>query len=44
MKCPLCAQESSFGEAVDGSRNFCLEKRCDGKYQLKRNHGYYYQC
>ena len=44
IKCPLCAQESSFTEAANGKRDFCLEECCDGKYQLKRHHKYYYQC
>ena len=43
MKCPLCAQESSIEEVV-GAGKFCLEKQHDGKYQLKRDHAYYYQC
>ena len=44
IKCPLCAQESSFTEAANGKRDFCLEECCDGKYQLKRHHKNYYQC
>ena len=43
VKCPLCAQASSFEESI-GDGKLCLEKQHDGKYQLKRNHGYYYQC
>ena len=44
VKCPLCIQQSSLGEAVDAVSNFCLEQKSDGKYQLKRDHRYYYQC
>lgn len=44
VKCPLGAQESSFAEAAREDRNFCLQEYCDGKYKLKRQHDYYYQC
>ena len=44
VKCPLCAEESSFSEAAAArGSTFCLQE-CDGKYELKRNHQYYYQC
>ena len=44
IKCPLCAGEKSLREAVDGARNFCLEELPGGKLQLRRDHGYYFQC
>ena len=44
VKCPLCAQEASFERSMIETKHFCLEKQHDGKYQLKRNHAYYYQC
>ena len=37
------AQESSFAEAVTRNKKFCLQE-CDGKYGLKQQHDYYYQC
>ena len=43
VKCPLCAHESSIEEVV-GAGKFCLEKQHDGKYQLKHDNAYYYQC
>ncbi len=44
IKCPLCASERSFREAAVGVRNFCLDALPNDKFQLKRNHSYYYQC
>lgn len=44
VKCPLGAQETSFAEAATRDRNFCLQKHCDGIFELKRQHNYYYQC
>ena len=44
VNCPLCAWESSLTEAARGSQNFCLQQCSDGKYELKHEHDYYYQC
>ena len=44
IKCPLCACETSFREAVNGVRNFCLDELAGDKLELRRDHGYYYQC
>ena len=44
IKCPWCAREASLQEAVEQSKNFCLNKLSDGKFQLHHDHGYYYQC
>ena len=44
VKCPLSAQESSFAEAARNNTNFCLQQCGEGKYALKHQHQYYYQC
>ena len=44
VKCPLCGQESSFAKAARGNRSFCLQECNDGKFKLKHQHDYYYQC
>ena len=44
VKCPLCAQENSLAEEARRGRNFCLQERCDGRYELRHQHDYYYQC
>ena len=44
IKCPLCASQIPLHEAASGIRNFCLDECPDGKLQLQRNHGYYFQC
>ena len=36
VKCPLCAEQSSFEDAVTNG-TFCLEKQADGVYYLKKN-------
>ena len=44
VKCPLCAQESSLAEAASGIQSFCLQECSEGKYELKHEHDYFYQC
>ena len=44
IKCPLCASETSLQEAADQRKHFCLNELSDGRFQLRRDHGYYYQC
>ena len=43
VKCSLCAQESSLEETADAVESFCLDVHPTGKFQLKRNHPYYFQ-
>ena len=45
VKCPLCAEMSSFEELACGRPAFCLEKcKTSGKLHLKHSQEYYYQC
>ena len=44
IKCPFCASETSLQEAADRGKHFCLNELPDRKFQLRRDHGYYYQC
>ena len=44
IKCPLCASETSLQEAADQRKHFCLNELSDGRFQLRRDHGYCYQC
>ena len=43
VKCSLCAQECSLEEAADAVASFRLDVLPTGKFQLKRNHSYYFQ-
>ena len=43
MKGSLCAQGSSLEEVADAVASFCLDVLPTDKFQLKRNHPYYFQ-
>ena len=40
----LCASETSLQEAADKTKHLCLNELPDGKFQLRHDHGYFYQC
>jgi len=43
VKCPHCIKENNF-DVVSKKSSFCLQKSIDGKFNLKKDHPYYYQC
>ncbi|XP_078349685.1 uncharacterized protein LOC144634562 [Oculina patagonica] len=43
VKCPYCVENCDF-ESYVLKPSSCLEKDSTGKYSLKKNHQYYYQC
>jgi len=43
VKCPYCMKENNF-DVVSKKSSFCLQKSTDGKFKLKKDHLYYYQC
>ena len=43
VKCPDRMKDNGF-DGVSLKSYFCLQKSSNGKFQLKKNHPYYYHC